>query len=181
VDIVELGSPKYRTKSFIPCGIFVGNETVNLSTGLWIAQVEKRGIDAGLNKRLSKIEVGTPVDDPPESGRALAFGCRPGTLGLLLCNAHREKRCPKAPLCYCGSGPLRKQLGLSKVELARRLGISRQSLYRCIWDGPPKVVALAILGGVVPRSDGRIAGGSGRTGRTINAKTKRQTGESPIE
>ena len=41
---------------------------------------------------------------------------------------------------------IRKQLGLSKVELARRLGISRQSLYRCIWDGPPKVVALAILG-----------------------------------
>ena len=41
---------------------------------------------------------------------------------------------------------IRKQLGLSKVELARRLGISRQSLYRCIWDGPPQVVALAILG-----------------------------------
>jgi hypothetical protein len=41
---------------------------------------------------------------------------------------------------------IRKQLGLSKVELARRLGISRQSLYRCIWDGPSKLVALAILG-----------------------------------
>jgi hypothetical protein len=41
---------------------------------------------------------------------------------------------------------IRKQLGLSKVELARRLGISRQSLYRCIWDGPPKLVSLAILG-----------------------------------
>jgi hypothetical protein len=41
---------------------------------------------------------------------------------------------------------IRKQLGFSKVELAKRLGISRQSLYRCIWDGPPKVVALAILG-----------------------------------
>ena len=41
---------------------------------------------------------------------------------------------------------IRKQLGLSKVELARRLGISRQSLYRCMWDGPPKLVALAILG-----------------------------------
>jgi len=41
---------------------------------------------------------------------------------------------------------IRKQLGLSKVELARRLGFSRQSLYRCIWDGPPKLVALAILG-----------------------------------
>jgi hypothetical protein len=41
---------------------------------------------------------------------------------------------------------IRKQLGLSKVELAKRLGISRQSLYRCIWDGPTKLVALAILG-----------------------------------
>jgi hypothetical protein len=41
---------------------------------------------------------------------------------------------------------IRKQLGLSNVELARRLGMSRQSLYRCIWDGPPKLVALAILG-----------------------------------
>ena len=34
---------------------------------------------------------------------------------------------------------------------------------------------------VVPRSDGRIAGGSERTGRTISAKTNGQTGESPIE
>jgi hypothetical protein len=41
---------------------------------------------------------------------------------------------------------IRKQLGLSKVELAKQLGISRQSLYRCIWDGPPRLVALAILG-----------------------------------
>jgi hypothetical protein len=41
---------------------------------------------------------------------------------------------------------IRKQLGLSKVELARQLGISRQSLYRCIWGGPPRLVALAILG-----------------------------------
>jgi hypothetical protein len=41
---------------------------------------------------------------------------------------------------------IRQQLGLSKVELARQLGISRQSLYRCIWEGPPRVVALAILG-----------------------------------
>ena len=41
---------------------------------------------------------------------------------------------------------IRKQLGLSKVELAKQLGISRQSLYRCIWDGPPRLVALAMLG-----------------------------------
>jgi hypothetical protein len=41
---------------------------------------------------------------------------------------------------------IRKQLGLSKVELARQFGISRQSLYRCIWEGAPRLVALAILG-----------------------------------
>ncbi len=41
---------------------------------------------------------------------------------------------------------IRKELGLSKVELAKRLGISRQSLYRCIWDGPSRLVALAMLG-----------------------------------
>ena len=34
---------------------------------------------------------------------------------------------------------------------------------------------------VVPRSHGRIAGGSKRTGRASSAKTKRQTEESPIE
>ena len=37
---------------------------------------------------------------------------------------------------------IRKQLGLSKVELAKRLGISRQSLYRCIWDGLSAILGL---------------------------------------
>ena|ERR1700693_2781194 len=41
---------------------------------------------------------------------------------------------------------IRKQLGLSKVELARHLGISCQSLYRCMWDGTQRHVALAMLG-----------------------------------
>ena len=30
---------------------------------------------------------------------------------------------------------IRKQLGLSKVELARQLGISHRGLYRCVCDG----------------------------------------------
>jgi hypothetical protein len=42
-------------------------------------------------------------------------------------------------------GWIREQLGLFKVELARQFGISRQSLCRCIWEGPPRLVALAIL------------------------------------
>jgi hypothetical protein len=46
----------------------------------------------------------------------------------------------------------RKQLGLSKGELARQHGISRQSLYRSIRDGPPRLVALAIVGLWIPGS-----------------------------
>jgi len=37
---------------------------------------------------------------------------------------------------------IRQQLGLSKVEL----GVSRQSVYRFIWAGPPRLVGLAMLG-----------------------------------
>jgi hypothetical protein len=37
---------------------------------------------------------------------------------------------------------IRQQLGLSKVEL----GVSRQSVYRYIWAGPPRLVGLAMLG-----------------------------------
>jgi len=49
---------------------------------------------------------------------------------------------------------IRKQLGLSKAELARQHGTSRQSPYRCIWDGPPRLVALAILWLWIPGSHG---------------------------
>ena len=41
---------------------------------------------------------------------------------------------------------IRRELGLSKAELARQLGVSRQSVYRYIGDGPPRIVGLAMLG-----------------------------------
>ena len=41
---------------------------------------------------------------------------------------------------------IRQQLGLSKVELAKKLGVCRQSVYRYIWAGPPRLVGLAMLG-----------------------------------
>jgi hypothetical protein len=51
---------------------------------------------------------------------------------------------------------IRKQLGLFKGELAMQHGISRQSLYRCIWDGPSRLVALAILRLWKPGSHGEL-------------------------
>ena len=41
---------------------------------------------------------------------------------------------------------IRKQLGMTKVEFHRELGISRMHLFRCLRDGPPRLVALAVLG-----------------------------------
>jgi hypothetical protein len=41
---------------------------------------------------------------------------------------------------------IRKQLGMTKVQLHQELGISRMHLFRCLRDGPPKLVALAVLG-----------------------------------
>ena len=73
---------------------------------------------------------------------------------------------------------IRKQLGLSKVELAKQLGISRQSLYRCIWDGPPRLVALAILGLWYQDRMGGLLEEPSESEERGNAKTKRQTGKS---
>jgi hypothetical protein len=52
---------------------------------------------------------------------------------------------------------IRKQFGLSNAELARQHGISRQSFYRCILDGPPRLVALAIVGLWIPGAHGVLA------------------------
>jgi hypothetical protein len=41
---------------------------------------------------------------------------------------------------------IRKQLGMTKVQFLHELGISRMHLYRCLKDGPPRLVALAVLG-----------------------------------
>jgi hypothetical protein len=41
---------------------------------------------------------------------------------------------------------IRDQLGMTKVEFHKELGISRMHLFRCLRDGPPRLVALAVLG-----------------------------------
>jgi hypothetical protein len=71
----------------------VADDSVNLSAGLWIAQVEKEVCRSGLNKRLSEAEAGHSSGELLESGKGV--GCRPGTLGLLLRNADRRRRWPK--------------------------------------------------------------------------------------
>jgi hypothetical protein len=41
---------------------------------------------------------------------------------------------------------IRKELGMSWIEFHRELGISRMTLWRCRREGPPKLIALAVLG-----------------------------------
>src|ERR1700680_2368732 len=41
---------------------------------------------------------------------------------------------------------IRKQLGMTKVQFHHELGISRMHLFRCLRDGPPKLVKMAVLG-----------------------------------
>ena len=41
---------------------------------------------------------------------------------------------------------IRKQLGMTKVQFHKELGISRMFLFRCLKEGPPKLVAMAVLG-----------------------------------
>jgi hypothetical protein len=41
---------------------------------------------------------------------------------------------------------IRKQLGMTKVQFHKELGISRMYLFRCLRDGPPRAIELAVLG-----------------------------------
>jgi hypothetical protein len=41
---------------------------------------------------------------------------------------------------------IRDQLGMTKIQFHKELGISRMHLFRCLRDGPPRLVALAVLG-----------------------------------
>ena len=41
---------------------------------------------------------------------------------------------------------IRKQLGMTKVQFHKELGISRMYLFRCLRDGPPRSIELAVLG-----------------------------------
>ena len=41
---------------------------------------------------------------------------------------------------------IRKQLGMTKVQFHKELGISRMFLFRCLKDGPPRLVEMAVLG-----------------------------------
>ena len=41
---------------------------------------------------------------------------------------------------------IRKQLGMTKVQFHQELGISRMYLFRCLRDGPPRLVEMAVLG-----------------------------------
>jgi hypothetical protein len=65
----------------------------------------------------------------------------------------------------------------SKAELARQHGISRQSLHRCIWDGPPRLVALAIFG-LWYQDRMEIVRRTERTGRRDDVRTRGHAGKS---
>jgi hypothetical protein len=41
---------------------------------------------------------------------------------------------------------IRKEMGMSWIDLHRELGISRMTLWRCRKEGAPRLIALAILG-----------------------------------
>ena len=53
---------------------------------------------------------------------------------------------------------IRKQLGMTKVQFHKELGISRMYLFRCLRDGPPRLIELAVLGLMVLAQDERHPG-----------------------
>ncbi len=68
---------------------------------------------------------------------------------------------------------IRKQLGMTKVQFHRELGISRMHLFRCLRDGPPKLVKLAVLGLWYSRKMGDILEAPEPT---VQAETRRLNG-----
>jgi predicted transcriptional regulator len=71
---------------------------------------------------------------------------------------------------------IRKELGLSKVGLARELGVTRQSVYRYISEGPPKIVALAMLGLWFQNRVGGLVEGPTGPDKETPRKAKRKAG-----
>ena len=69
---------------------------------------------------------------------------------------------------------IRKQLGMTKVEFHRELGISRMHLFRCLRDGPPKLVKLAVLGLWYSRKMGDILEAPEPTVQAETPPTKRR-------
>ena len=67
-----------------------------------------------------------------------------------------------------------KQLGMTKVQFHHELGISRMHLFRCLRDGPPKLVKLAVLGLWYSRKMGDILEAPEPTGQAQTPAKRRQ-------
>jgi hypothetical protein len=72
---------------------------------------------------------------------------------------------------------IRKQLGMTKVQFHKELGISRMFLFRCLKEGPPRLVAMAVLGLWYSRKMSDILEAP-EPHRETNPKTKQPKGKS---